>query len=64
MQGFTIGNYSSRFGEGAEELGTWLQEGELKYEETVTEGFDNTIEAFLELFKGANIGKAIVKVSE
>jgi NADPH-dependent curcumin reductase CurA len=26
--------------------------------------FNNTIDAFLDLFKGANIGKAIIKVSE
>lgn len=64
MKGFTVGDYSSRFGEGAEALAGWLQEGKLKYEETVTEGFDNTIDAFLDLFKGANLGKSIVKVGE
>ena len=64
MQGFTVGNYSSRFGEGAKELASWLLEGKLKYEETVTEGFENTIDAFLDLFKGANLGKAIVKVAD
>lgn len=64
MQGFTVGNYSSRFAEGAQELAGWLKEGKLKYEETITEGFDHTIDAFLDLFKGANLGKAIVKVSE
>lgn len=64
MQGFTIGNYASRYGEGIQQLATWLKEGKLKYEETITEGFDNTIDAFLDLFKGSNIGKALVKVSE
>lgn len=64
MQGFTVGNYSSRFDEGIQALAGWLKEGKLKYEETITEGFDNTIEAFLSLFKGANLGKAIVTVSE
>ncbi|QBP42814.1 NADP-dependent oxidoreductase [Paenisporosarcina antarctica] len=64
MQGFTIGNYSPRFGEGVSDLAGWLKEGKLKYEETVTEGFDRTIDAFLDLFIGKNLGKAIVKVSE
>ncbi|AJD89651.1 hypothetical protein JMA_03340 [Jeotgalibacillus malaysiensis] len=64
MQGFTVGNYSSRFKEGAEALAGWLSEGKLKYEETITEGFDHTIDAFLELFEGKNLGKAVVKVSE
>ncbi|ASK60988.1 NADP-dependent oxidoreductase [Virgibacillus phasianinus] len=64
MKGFTVGDYSSRFQEGAEALAGWLQEGKLQYEETVTDGFEHTIDAFLDLFKGANIGKAVVKVAE
>jgi NADPH-dependent curcumin reductase CurA len=64
MQGFTVGNYASRFSEGIQALAGWLKEGKLKYEETITEGFDQTIDAFLDLFKGANLGKSIVKVSE
>lgn len=64
MKGFTVGDYSSRFEEGTKALAEWLQTGKLQYEETVTEGFDQTIDAFLDLFKGANLGKAIVKVSE
>ncbi|PPA68928.1 NADP-dependent oxidoreductase [Jeotgalibacillus proteolyticus] len=64
MQGFTVGNYSSRFGEGAKELAGWLSEGKIQYEETVTEGFDHTIDAFLDLFKGKNLGKALVKVGD
>lgn len=64
MQGFTVGNYSSRFGEGAKALAGWLKEGKLKYEETITEGFEHTIDAFLDLFKGANLGKSLVKVSD
>jgi NADPH:quinone reductase len=64
MQGFTVGNYSSRFGEGARELAGWLKEGKLKYEETITEGFEHTVDAFLNLFKGANLGKSLVKIAE
>ena len=64
MQGFTLGDYAARFEEGTIALAGWLQEGKLQYEETVTEGFDQTIDAFLDLFKGANLGKAIVKVAE
>lgn len=64
MQGFTVGNYSSRFGEGAKALAGWLKEGKLKYEETITEGFEHTIDAFLDLFKGVNLGKSLVKVSD
>jgi NADPH-dependent curcumin reductase CurA len=64
MKGFTVGNYADRFQEGATELGKWLQEGKLKYEETIIEGFENTPDAFLGLFKGTNLGKQLVKVAE
>ncbi|GGJ81632.1 putative NADP-dependent oxidoreductase YfmJ [Lentibacillus kapialis] len=64
MQGFTIGNYSDRFKEGAKQLGKWLQEGELTYRETIREGFENIPEAFLDLFRGKNIGKLLVKIGE
>lgn len=64
MQGFTVGNYMNDFHVAIPELGKWLQAGKLKYEETIVEGFENTPEAFLGLFKGTNLGKQIVKVAE
>jgi len=36
-------------------------QGKLKYNETVTEGFDNMFDAFSGLFSGKNLGKAAVK---
>lgn len=64
IKGFVLSDYADRQSEGLQELGKWLSEGKLKYEETVVDGFDNVIEAFLQLFKGANLGKMLVKVSE
>ncbi|MER2090472.1 MAG: NADP-dependent oxidoreductase [Sporosarcina sp.] len=64
MKGFTIGDYAADFSVGATDLGKWLQQGKLKYEETIVEGFENTPEAFLGLFKGTNLGKQLVKVAD
>jgi hypothetical protein len=64
MQGFTVGDFSSRFSEGARELAGWLQEGKLKYEETIAQGFENIPQAFLGLFEGTNLGKQLVKIAE
>ncbi|MFL8935390.1 NADP-dependent oxidoreductase [Rossellomorea oryzaecorticis] len=64
MKGFVVNDYSDRFKEGATELGQWLSEGKLQYEETITEGFDNVTDAFLGLFQGKNLGKQLVKVAE
>lgn len=36
-------------------------QGQLKYHEDVTEGFDNMFDAFAGLFTGNNLGKAVVK---
>ncbi len=64
MKGFIVSDYSSQFKEAAADLGKWLVEGKLTYKETITEGFENIPNAFLGLFKGQNIGKQLVKVSE
>ncbi|CDQ18658.1 hypothetical protein SAMN05192559_101727 [Halobacillus karajensis] len=64
IKGFTVGDYQDRFKEGFTHLAQWLQEGKLKYEETITEGFENIPHAFFGLFEGANLGKQLVKVAE
>ena len=62
MQGFIVSDFADKFPEGAKQLGQWLKEGKLFYEETVVEGFDAIPEAFIGLFTGKNKGKMIVKV--
>lgn len=63
LQGFIVSNYYQRWPEGVKQLTEWYQQGRLRAEETVTEGFDQIPAAFLGLFKGENTGKAIVKVA-
>ena len=62
MQGFIVSNYSEKFPEAMKQLSTWLAEDKLTYTETTVEGFENTPQAFLDLFEGKNKGKMIVKV--
>jgi NADPH-dependent curcumin reductase CurA len=61
LQGFIVSNYSDRFGEAISHLTQWLNEGKLKYTETIINGFDKLPEAFLGLFSGTNQGKMMVK---
>jgi NADPH-dependent curcumin reductase CurA len=61
LQGFIVSNYSDRFSEALTHLTKWLNEGKIKYTETVIDGFENLPEAFLGLFKGSNQGKMLVK---
>jgi NADPH-dependent curcumin reductase CurA len=64
VEGFLVSDFSERFDQSVRQLGKWLQAGQIQYRETVTEGLENAPDAFLGLFKGDNIGKQLVKVSE
>lgn len=61
MQGFIISNYQSQFQEGLSQLSLWVNEGKLKYKETIVKGFDKLPAALLGLFEGDNMGKMIVE---
>ncbi|RTY81146.1 NADP-dependent oxidoreductase [Flavobacterium sp. LS1P28] len=61
MQGFIINNFQKDFPEGIAHLSKWVNEGKLKFTETIVEGFDQLPTALLGLFKGENNGKMIVK---
>ncbi|KAJ8938943.1 hypothetical protein NQ314_011284 [Rhamnusium bicolor] len=62
MEGFVVTRWIDRWNEGIQQNIKWIKEGKLKYKETVTEGFENVFTAFIDMLKGRNIGKAIVKV--
>ncbi|PRZ12259.1 hypothetical protein CLV36_11524 [Laceyella sediminis] len=64
MKGFIVSDYAERFEEGTRQLALWVKEGKIRYEETIVDGFENTIQAFLGLFTGENLGKQLVKVAE
>ncbi|MGA8941950.1 MAG: NADP-dependent oxidoreductase [Thermoactinomyces sp.] len=63
MQGFIVSDYAAKFDKALKQLAGWVKAGRLKYKENVIEGFENTVDAFLGLFSGENIGKQLVKVS-
>ena len=62
MQGFIIFDFVDKYPDAMNQLGQWLGEGKLSYKETIVEGFEVTPQAFIDLFKGKNKGKMIVKV--
>lgn len=62
MQGFLVRNHAKEFGPAIRQLSKWLSEGKLKYKETIVNGFENTPQAFIDIFEGKNKGKMIVKV--
>ncbi|XP_043286006.1 prostaglandin reductase 1-like [Venturia canescens] len=63
MEGFIVMRWADRWLEGIEKNLQLIRDGNLKYCETVTVGFDKMFDAFVGMLKGDNIGKAIVKIS-
>jgi NADPH-dependent curcumin reductase CurA len=63
VKGFIVGDHSDRQGDFLAEVGGWLRDGKLVIRETVVEGLDNAVDAFLGLLKGANTGKMIVRLA-
>ncbi|CAH1977914.1 unnamed protein product [Acanthoscelides obtectus] len=62
MEGFIAHRWLDRWFEGIQQNMKWIEEGKLKYRETVTHGFENMYSAFADMLRGGNTGKAIVKV--
>jgi NADPH-dependent curcumin reductase CurA len=63
LKGFTVGNYTRHFPEFISQMSTWLQNGDVVFDETVVDGIENTFDAFLQLMQGANTGKMVVRVA-
>jgi NADPH-dependent curcumin reductase CurA len=62
VQGMLVGDHTALRPQFLREVGAWVRSGRLKYRETVVEGVENTLEAFLGVLRGDNIGKMIVKL--
>ena len=63
MQGFIISNYMHRVPAFIDDMSKWIAEEKIHYREDLVEGLENAPGAFLGLFRGANFGKLVVKVS-
>ncbi|KAG5897851.1 hypothetical protein JTB14_024885 [Gonioctena quinquepunctata] len=62
MEGFIVTRWQDRRMEATNQNLQWIEQGRLKYRETITNGFENMFEAFTDMLSGGNVGKALVKV--
>jgi len=62
LQGFIYTDYLGNLGDFYRDMGAMMAAGQLKSRDTVVEGLDQTFDAFLGLFTGANTGKMLVRV--
>ncbi|SFT91247.1 hypothetical protein SAMN05660657_03847 [Geodermatophilus amargosae] len=63
VTGLLVGDHDDLRAEFTETVSGWIRSGELVVRETVYEGLDNAVPAFLDLLKGANTGKMVVRLA-
>lgn len=64
IQGMLVKDHAGLQQQFVEEVSGWIRSGELKYRETVTEGIDHAVDAFLGMLRGENTGKAVVHLAD
>jgi NADPH-dependent curcumin reductase CurA len=63
VRGFIILDHFARYGDFVAQMLPWVQQGRVKWRQTVYEGLENAPQAFLDLFSGGNTGKAVVRIA-
>ncbi len=63
LRGFIQSDHNELLPDFRRDMGQWLKEGKVKYQEDVVEGFENALTAFQGLLQGRNRGKLVVRVS-
>lgn len=64
IRGFLVTDHAHLQGEFTERMSTWLAAGDVTVRETVVDGLEGAVDAFLGLFEGDNIGKMLVRLGD
>lgn len=62
LEGVLVGDHAALQPQFLAEVGGWLRSGELVSAETVVDGFENAPAAFIDLLRGGNTGKMVVRL--
>lgn len=64
MQGFVATDFAHLNAQFVSDMTAWLKNGQIKYQETILNGFDRAPEGLIGLFEGRNSGKMLIHVAD
>jgi NADPH-dependent curcumin reductase CurA len=64
MRGFIVLDHFDMMQRFAQDMHTWVSNGEMTWRETIVDGIENAPDALIGLFTGKNFGKMLVKLAE
>ncbi|WP_421936410.1 NADP-dependent oxidoreductase [Phenylobacterium sp.] len=64
MEGFVASDFPHLQAQFQSDMTGWLKSGQLKYQETILDGFERAPEALVGLFSGKNAGKMLVRAAD
>ncbi len=64
MEGFVASDFGHLNADFLRDMTGWVKSGQVKYQETVLEGFDRAPEGLIGLFKGENLGKMLIHIAD
>jgi NADPH-dependent curcumin reductase CurA len=64
MSGFIVFDYAHRYEEAVGRLAAWVREGKLRYREDILDGIEHAPDAIAELYRGENLGKRLIRISQ
>eukprot|EP01128_Nolandella_sp_AFSM9_P008834 TRINITY_DN549_c0_g1_i1.p1 TRINITY_DN549_c0_g1~~TRINITY_DN549_c0_g1_i1.p1 ORF type:complete len:340 (-),score=103.95 TRINITY_DN549_c0_g1_i1:249-1268(-) len=66
VEGFIVGEKPSLayYADFIKEVKEWTAAGKLHWNETITEGLENSVDGFLKMLQGQKIGKALVRIAK
>lgn len=64
FKGFLLPGYAEHIPAAMSDLEEWVNRGEIKVLENITQGIENTAQAYCDMMKGATIGKNLVQLED
>jgi hypothetical protein len=61
LRGFLVTSYGHLRKQFAAEMTGWLGDGRIRYDETIVDGLENAVDAFVGMLRGENTGKMLVR---